>query len=124
MSDTEQPLQTDIPDETAYDWLTLDDGEEILWAAEPHFYSIVPALIFGVPLMLVLMFIAEMNGVAYAALHTVGGLFLVSRIGHAWGMHEAQGRWHAARAAGVAGTWLALLGACGLLVYNVLTIRY
>jgi len=55
MSDTEQPLQTDIPDETAYDWLTLDDGEEILWAAEPHFYSIVPALIFGVPLMLVLI---------------------------------------------------------------------
>ncbi|MFO7788608.1 MAG: MAPEG family protein [Halospina sp.] len=78
----------------------------------------------SMPLMLVLMFIAEMNGVAYAALHTVGGLFLVSRIGHAWGMHEAQGRWHAARAAGVAGTWLALLGACGLLVYNVLTIRY
>ena len=76
------------------------------------------------PLMLVLMFIAEMNGVAYAALHTVGGLFLVSRIGHAWGMHEAQGRWHTARVAGVVGTWLALVGVCGLLVYNVMTIRY
>lgn len=78
----------------------------------------------SMPLMLVLMFIAEMNGIAYVALHTVGGLFLVSRIGHAWGMHEAQGRWHPVRAAGVVGTWLALLGVCGLLVYNVMTIRY
>ena len=76
------------------------------------------------PLMLVLMFIVEMNGVAYAALHTVGGLFLISRMAHAWGMHEGQGRAHPARVVGVLGTWLALLGACGLLVYNVMTIRY
>lgn len=78
----------------------------------------------AMPLMLVLMFIAEMNGVAYAALHTVGGLFLVSRVAHAWGMHVGQGGWHPVRAAGVVGTWLALLGACGLLVYNVMTIGY
>ena len=78
----------------------------------------------SMPLMLVLMFIAEMNGIAYGPLHTVGGLFLVSRIGHAWGMHQAQGRWHPARAMGVVGTWLALVGVCGLLVYNVMTIRY
>lgn len=54
-SETERPPGTDVPDETAYDWLTLDDGEEILWAGEPHFYSIVPALIVGIPLMLVLI---------------------------------------------------------------------
>lgn len=78
----------------------------------------------AMPLMLVLMFVAEMNGVAYTALHTVGGIFLASRVAHAWGMHEGQGRWHLARAAGVIGTWLALLGVCALLVHNVLTIRY
>jgi len=55
VSDTAQPSQTNVPDETTYDWLTLDDDEAVIWAGEPHFYSIVPALIFGVPLVLVLI---------------------------------------------------------------------
>ncbi|QAU14103.1 PH domain-containing protein [Halorubrum sp. BOL3-1] len=36
-------------------WLSLEDGEEIRWASTPHKYSIVPALIIGVPLSLVLI---------------------------------------------------------------------
>nr|WP_276274376.1 PH domain-containing protein [Haladaptatus sp. QDMS2] len=38
-----------------FDWLTLDEGEEILWADTPHPYSLVPAFIVGVPLMLILV---------------------------------------------------------------------
>jgi len=43
------------------------------------------------PLVLVLMFIAEMNGVNYAMLHVAGLVFVVSRFGHAYGLSEGQG---------------------------------
>jgi len=36
-------------------WLTLDDGEEVLWASTPHKSSLIPALVMGVPLSLVLI---------------------------------------------------------------------
>jgi len=42
------------------------------------------------PLVLVLMFIAEMNGVNYAMLHVAGLVFVVSRFGHAYGLSEGQ----------------------------------
>lgn len=41
--------------ETEFDWLTLDDGESVLWADTPHPYSLVPALIVGIPLSLFLV---------------------------------------------------------------------
>jgi len=37
------------------EWLSLDDGEEIRWASTPHKYSLVPALVIGIPLSLVLI---------------------------------------------------------------------
>ncbi|MEF8757011.1 MAG: PH domain-containing protein [Halobacteriales archaeon] len=37
------------------DWLTLEDGESIRWASTPHRYSIVPAMVIGIPLSLVLV---------------------------------------------------------------------
>ena len=40
---------------TEFDWLTLDDDEEVLWADTPHPYSLVPSFIVGVPLVLVLV---------------------------------------------------------------------
>ena len=76
------------------------------------------------PLVLVMIFIAEMNGVPYPALHGAGLLFTASRFLHAFGLNEGQGEWHYGRALGVAGTWLALLVLCGLLVYNVLKVSY
>lgn len=36
-------------------WLSLEDDEEIRWASTPHKYSVVPALIVGIPLSLVLI---------------------------------------------------------------------
>jgi len=37
------------------EWLTLDEGEEVLWASTPHKSSLVSALIVGVPLSVVLI---------------------------------------------------------------------
>lgn len=36
-------------------WLSVEDGEEIRWASTPHKYSIVSALVVGIPLSLVLI---------------------------------------------------------------------
>ena len=44
------------------DWLTLDDGEEILWASTPHKSSLVSALVIGIPLSLVLIGIPILVG--------------------------------------------------------------
>ena len=41
--------------ESEFDWLTLDEGEEVLWADTPHQYSLVPALVVGLPLSLFLV---------------------------------------------------------------------
>ncbi|MFC7044822.1 PH domain-containing protein [Halobacteriaceae archaeon GCM10025711] len=53
------------------DWLSLDDGEEILWSGKPHFYSIVPALVVGVPLSLVLVGIPIVAGAYLSRENTV-----------------------------------------------------
>ncbi|AFK18986.1 PH domain-containing protein [Haloferax mediterranei ATCC 33500] len=45
-----------------FDWLTLDDDEEVLWADTPHPYSLVPSFIIGVPLSLVLIGIPMLVG--------------------------------------------------------------
>jgi len=39
-----QPSQSDAAE---MDWLTLDDGEEVVWSGKPHKSSLVPALIVG-----------------------------------------------------------------------------
>ncbi|WP_257298844.1 PH domain-containing protein [Haloarchaeobius sp. FL176] len=38
-----------------FDWLSLDDDEEIVWSGNPHPMSIVPALVFGIPLVILLV---------------------------------------------------------------------
>jgi uncharacterized membrane protein YdbT with pleckstrin-like domain len=45
-----------------FDWLSLDADEEILWSGNPHPMSIVPALIFGVPLLILLVGIVIIVG--------------------------------------------------------------
>lgn len=39
---------------TKFDWLSLDDNEEVLWSGEPLMKSIYPAIAVGVPLIPVL----------------------------------------------------------------------
>ncbi|WP_435195269.1 PH domain-containing protein [Natronomonas sp. EA1] len=41
--------------EPEFDWLTLDQGEEIVWSGNPHPVSLVPALAIGIPLSIVLI---------------------------------------------------------------------
>ncbi|MFP4175253.1 MAG: PH domain-containing protein [Halobacteriales archaeon] len=36
--------------ENVFDWLSLDD-EELVWSGEPRLKSIIPAVIFGIPLI-------------------------------------------------------------------------
>lgn len=71
------------------------------------------------PLVVVLMFVAEMNGVAYVAIHGVGLLFVVSRAAHAVGLTQGRGRYTGARAFGMVGSWVALILLCILMLHNV-----
>lgn len=50
-------MSTTADAETAasFDWLTLDEDEEVLWVGEPHVASIVPALAVGVVLAVLLI---------------------------------------------------------------------
>jgi uncharacterized membrane protein YdbT with pleckstrin-like domain len=38
-----------------FDWLTLDEDEEIVWSGKPHESSLIPALVVGVPLSILLV---------------------------------------------------------------------
>lgn len=46
-------MATDQSSPTQFDWISLDDDEEVVWADTPHKSSLVPALVVGVPLALV-----------------------------------------------------------------------
>lgn len=70
-------MATDPPE---FDWLTLDDDEELLWSSRPHRSSLVPAFVVGVPLSLVLVGIPILLGayLTYQNTHYVvtdGGLY-------------------------------------------------
>ena len=45
-----------------FDWLALDDDEEVVWSATPHPYSLVPAIVVGLPLTVVLVGIVILVG--------------------------------------------------------------
>lgn len=36
---------------TDFDWLSLDKGEEIIWSGQPRIKSIIPVVIFGIPMI-------------------------------------------------------------------------
>jgi membrane protein YdbS with pleckstrin-like domain len=46
----------------SFDWLTLDEGETVIWADTPHELSLVPAFVVGIPLSLVLVGIPLLVG--------------------------------------------------------------
>ncbi|WP_253736953.1 PH domain-containing protein [Halohasta salina] len=59
MSRDTRPVGPDVADDSTaevdLEWLTLDDGEEVLWASTPHKSSLLPALAVGIPLSFVLI---------------------------------------------------------------------
>lgn len=71
------------------------------------------------PLGLIMLGIAELNGVASGFIYWTGMALVVGRILHAWGMINGHGEGHKARVIGIVLTWLAILVAAILLLWNV-----
>jgi len=46
---------SEVTTELDLDWLSIEEDEKIRWASTPHKYSIIPALIVGIPLSFVLI---------------------------------------------------------------------
>ena len=71
------------------------------------------------PLGLIMLGIAELNGVASGLVYWTGMTLVVGRLLHAWGMINGHGEEHKARSIGIVLTWLAILAAAILLLWNV-----
>ncbi|HET8800507.1 MAG TPA: MAPEG family protein [Marinobacter sp.] len=71
------------------------------------------------PLALIMIGIAELNGVPGGLIYWVGMALVVGRVLHAWGMINGRGRPHKARMIGILLTWLAILAAAVLLLWNL-----
>lgn len=91
-------------------------------ADDPEFEAAVRAhanLIEYAPLGLIMLGIAEINGVSSTLIYWTGMALVVGRILHAWGMINGKGGPHKARMIGILLTWLAILVAAILLLQNV-----
>ncbi|MCK2148327.1 MULTISPECIES: MAPEG family protein [Marinobacter] len=71
------------------------------------------------PIALIMLGIAELNGVATGLVYWTGMVLVVGRILHAWGMLNGRGGTHWARFLGIIMTWLAILFTAVLLLWNV-----
>ncbi len=71
------------------------------------------------PIGLIMLAIAELNGVPGGFIYWTGMALVVGRILHAFGMINGHGNPHWARMTGILLTWLAILVAAGLLLWNV-----
>jgi uncharacterized protein len=71
------------------------------------------------PIGLIMLAIAELNGVSSTLIYWTGMGFVVGRLLHAFGMINGRGGPHMARMAGILLTWLAILVLSLLLFWNV-----
>ncbi|WP_150911571.1 MAPEG family protein [Marinobacter halotolerans] len=71
------------------------------------------------PIGLIMLAIAELNGVSSTLIYWIGMGFVVGRLLHAFGMINGRGGPHMARMAGILLTWLAILALSLLLFWNV-----
>ena len=62
-----------------------------------------------IPLALILMLIAEINGLAPLWLHCIGGTLVIARLLHALGLVGGKGGYHPGRFFGTALTWLVII---------------
>lgn len=62
-----------------------------------------------VPLALILLMIAEINGLSAVWLHCLGAAFVLARLMHAVGLVAGKGGYHPGRFAGTALSWLVIL---------------
>ncbi|QSP95344.1 MAPEG family protein [Marinobacter salinisoli] len=92
------------------------------WTDDREFLVAVRAqanLVEYAPLALLMLGIAELNGVPSGLIYWIGMAFVTSRILHAYGMFQGQGKTHWARFIGIIVTWLAILATAILLLWNV-----
>ena len=75
----------------------------------------------NIPITLLLMALAELNGASGFLLHLYGIVLVASRIAHAHGFIESKGRAHPARLYGTMGNWL-LIAALG--AHNILLVWF
>ncbi|MBU2873172.1 MAPEG family protein [Marinobacter salexigens] len=88
----------------------------------PDFQAAVRAhgnLVEYAPIGLIMLGIAELNGVASGFIYWTGMTLVVGRLLHAWGMISGHGEEHIGRAIGIVMTWLAILAAAILLLWNI-----
>ncbi|SDK11217.1 MAPEG family protein [Microbulbifer yueqingensis] len=62
-----------------------------------------------VPLALVLMLVAEINGLSAFWLHLLGGTLVLARFLHAWGLTAGRGGYHFGRFWGTTLTWTVII---------------
>lgn len=70
-----------------------------------------------IPVAILLILIAELNGASTVLLHGAGIAFLAGRILHAWGLTRTQGNISFGRFAGMLLTWLVFLILASACVY-------
>jgi uncharacterized membrane protein YecN with MAPEG domain len=96
--------------------ISIGDGgnEELLEAIRRH-----ANLAEFLPLMLVLMLVAEINGAPRWWLHLLGAALVVARVLHAFGI-KARQMMLPARVAGAGATMIVLLALCGTVIWQAL----
>lgn len=68
-----------------------------------------------VPLALILLALVELNGGSATAVHAYGGLLVLARVGHGFGLSRSPGK-SSGRFYGTLATWLVILGLATQLV--------
>lgn len=74
------------------------------------------------PIGLIMLAIAELNGVPATLIYWTGMGFVVGRLLHAFGMINGHGGPHVARLVGSLLSWLAIVVLAGLLIWNVVQV--
>ncbi len=62
-----------------------------------------------IPISILLLAMAELNGASHGALHISGALLVLSRLLHAWGFRQSKGRTHFGRYWGIVINWTLIL---------------
>ena len=82
-----------------------DDSPDLAIAVRVH-----ANLIENAPVVIVLLALAEANGMPVYLLHVFGTLWIVARLLHALGLTQGKGGYHFGRFWGVLTTWVVTLG--------------
>lgn len=75
------------------------------------------------PFALIVLAIAEINGVSATLIYWTGMAFFIARVLHAWGMYKGRGSSHPARLVGFLLTGLSMLAIAVLAVVNVVQLN-